>query len=135
VAIIAIDLGARRIGIATSDSGSIASPHSVMKNEGDIIQKISRLGEELGADEFVVGLPRRAHHSAAEQKFHDFAETLRQRSCKPVSLWDETLSTVEAAEMLRADGHSRRESKDRVDMVAAAVILQSFLDDRNGRTS
>ncbi|HEX8172586.1 MAG TPA: Holliday junction resolvase RuvX [Thermoanaerobaculia bacterium] len=134
MSIIGIDLGARRIGIAVSDSGIVATPHSVLRNEGDVIAKIERLAEELEAASFVVGLPRRMHASAAEQKFHDFAEQLRQRTCKPVVLWDESLSTVEASERLRASGRSRREAQQNIDMHAAAVILQSYLDDRHGRT-
>ncbi len=106
-----------------------------MKNEGDIVQKITRIGEELEATEYVVGLPLRTHSSASEVKYRQFADALRQRSCKPVTLWDESLSTVEAAEMLRSEGLSRRESKERIDMVAAAVILQSFLDDRSRSSS
>ncbi len=135
MSIIAIDLGSRRIGIATTSSGSIASPHSVMKNEGDVVQKITRIGEELEATEYVVGLPKRTHASASDAKYHQFADALRQRSCKPVTLWDESLSTVEAAERLRSDGLSRRESRERIDMVAAAVILQSFLDGSTRRSS
>jgi RNase H-fold protein (predicted Holliday junction resolvase) len=51
-------------------------------------------------------------------------------------LWDESLSTVEAAERLRASGRSRREAQKDIDMHAAAVILQSYLDDQaRGRSS
>jgi putative Holliday junction resolvase len=128
--IIAIDLGARRIGIAVSDSGIVASPHSVMRNEGDVIAKLTNLGRELEAETFVLGIPKRTHASAAEQKFHDFAEELRQKSCKPVVLWDESLSTVEAMERLRAGGKSRRDAQKDIDMHAAAVILQSWLDEQ-----
>lgn len=127
--IIAIDLGARRIGIAVSDSGVVASPHSVMRNEGDVIRKLTNLGRELEADTFVLGIPKRMHASAAEEKFRVFAEELRQKSCKPVVLWDESLSTVEAMERLRAGGKSRREAQKDIDMHAAAVILQSYLDE------
>lgn len=128
--IIGIDLGARRIGIAVSDSGLVAMPHSVMRNEGDIVAKIDRLGRELDANSFVVGLPRRTHSTSGEDKYRNFAEELRQKSCKEVVLWDETLSTVEAAERLRAAGRSRRDAQKDIDMHAAAVILQSYLDDR-----
>lgn len=128
--IIAIDLGARRIGIAVSDSGILASPHSVMRNEGDVAQKLTNLGRELEAETFVLGIPKRAHAGAAEQKFHDFAEELRQKSCKPVVLWDESLSTVEAMERLKAGGKSRRDAQKDIDMHAAAVILQSWLDEQ-----
>lgn len=130
----AIDLGSRRIGIAVSDSGVLASPHSVMRNEGDVVEKLARLAGELDAEELVVGIPRRTHASAGEQKFRDFAEALRQRTCKPVVLWDESLSTVEAMERLRAAGKTRRDAQRDIDMHAAAVILQSYLDDASRRS-
>lgn len=132
---LAIDLGTRRIGIAVSDSGSVATPHSVVRNEGDVIAKLETLARELEAETFVVGIPRRTHPSANDEKFRRFAETLRQRTCKEVVLWDEALTTVEAAERLRALGRSRRDAQRDIDMHAAAVILQSYLDDRAGRTS
>lgn len=133
--IVAIDLGARRIGIAVSDSGVVASPHSVMRNEGDVVEKLDRLGRELDAELFVVGIPRRTHASANDRKYADFAEALRQKTCKPVELWNESLSTVEAMERLRDSGKRRREAQKDIDMHAAAVILQSFLDDRQRRSS
>ena len=108
----------------------MATPHSIMRNEGDVVAKLTHLGNELGADGYVVGIPRRMHASASEQKFRDFAEALRQKSCKPVVLWDESLSTVEAAEGLRASGKRRREVQETIDMHAAAVILQSYLDEQ-----
>ena len=128
VSVIGIDLGARRIGIAVSNSGVVATPHSVLRNEGDVMAKLERLARELEAETFVVGIPK--HAKTNEQKFHDFAEALRQRTCKQVVLWDESLSTVEAMERLRAAGRNRREAQKDVDMHAAAVILQSYLDGR-----
>src|SRR5881397_619257 len=98
----AIDWGARRIGIAVSDSGSIATPHSVLRNEGDIVQKLANLARDLGAETIVVGIPRSAAIYA------ELAERLRQKTCKPVVLWDEALTTVEAAGHLRAAGRRRR---------------------------
>lgn len=130
--IIGLDLGARRIGIAVSDSGIMATPHSVMRNEGDVIARLERLARELEATSFVVGIPRRTHASASEEKFRDFAERLRQRTCKEVLLWDESLSTVEAAERLRATRRHRRDAQKDIDQYAAAVILQSYLDHVNG---
>ena len=86
------------------------------------------VGRELEAETFVVGVPK--HARTNEQKFQDFAEELRQRTCKQVVLWDESLSTVEAMERLRDAGRNRREAQKDVDMHAAAVILQSWLDRR-----
>lgn len=126
--IIGIDFGTRRIGIAVSASGVMATPHSVLRNEGDIVAKLAALGAELDAECFVLGIPRQAHSGASERKFHDLAAALRQKTCKPVVLWDESLSTVEAAEGLRAAGKSRRDAQKTIDMHAAAVILQSYLE-------
>ena len=114
-----------------SDSGLIATPHSVLRNEGDLPSRIDHLGRELDVVAFVVGIPRRTHASVSEQKYRDFADALRQKSCKPVILWDESLSTVEAAEQLRAAGRDRRQIEREVDMHAAAVILQSYLDEKD----
>ena len=133
-AILGVDLGGKRIGIAVSDSGIVATPHSVIRNEGDVVAKLERIALELDAQTFVVGIPRRAHASAAEEKYRVFADELRQRTCKAVVLWDESLSTVEAAERLRASGRSRRDAQKDIDMHAAAVILQSYLDDRARRS-
>ena len=135
MAIVGIDYGSRRIGVAVSESGEIATPHSVVRNEGDAVEKLAALGRELDAETFVVGIARLAHGTAGERRFRDFAESLRQRTCKEVVLWDEALSSVEAAENLRAAGRSRRDAEREIDMHAAAVILQSYLDDCARRAS
>lgn len=132
--IIGIDLGSRRIGIAVSESEVLATPHSVMRNEGDVAEKLADLGRQLEASMFVVGIPRRRHADPAEERYRTFAETLRQKSCKPVVLWDEALTTVEAAERLRTSGGRRRDARTEIDMHAAAVILQSWLDENVRRT-
>lgn len=118
----AIDYGARRIGIAVSDSGEIATPHSVIRNEGDVVEALAALAGRLGAETIVFGIPR------GSARYTDLAEQLRQKTCKPVVLWDEALTTVEAAEQLRAAGRRRRDAQREIDMHAAAAILQSYLD-------
>ena len=135
MSIIAIDYGGRRIGVAVSDSGTIATPHSVVRNEGEIIDKLARIAAELDAETIVVGIARRANSESGEQKFRDFAERLRQKTCKPVVLWDEALSTTEAARQLRESGTKRRDAQREIDMHAAAVILQSYLDAQARRAS
>jgi putative Holliday junction resolvase len=135
MSIVGIDFGARRIGVAVSDSGVVATPHSVLRNEGDVIEKIARVGGELDADLYVVGIARRATRAAGEERFRKFADALRQKTCKAVVLWDEALTTVEASEKLRAAGRSRRDAEREIDMHAAAVILQSYLDAQARRTS
>ncbi len=134
MSVVGIDYGGKRIGIAVSDSGVLASPHSVLANEGDVIDAVARVGAELGAEVYVVGVARRARTTAGEGKFERFADALRQKTCKPVVLWDETLSTVEAQERLRAGGGRKRSRQNEIDMYAAAVILQSYLDHAARRT-
>lgn len=129
---IGIDYGAKRIGVAVSDSGVLATPHSVVPNDAAALDKLDQLGRELEADVFVVGIARR-NDPRGEQRFRDFAERLRQRTCKRVVLWDEALSTVEAAARLREAGRNRRDAERSIDMHAAAVILQSYLDDTSRR--
>ena len=132
---IGIDYGGKRIGVAVSDSGVLASPHSVIANEGDVVAQLDRLGKELDVETWVVGIPRRARSHDGEAKFHRFADELRQRTCKPVLLWDETLTTVEAEERLRAGGRKGARRTEDIDMYAAAIILQSWLDEQSGRQS
>lgn len=134
MSIVGIDYGARRVGVAVSDSGIVATPHSVVRNEGDVVEKVARIGGELEADLYVVGIARRPKSGAGEERFRSFADALRQRTCKTVVLWDEALTTVEASEKLRAAGRSRRDAEREIDMHAAAVILQSYLDAEARRT-
>ncbi len=82
MSLIGIDYGGRRIGVAVSDSGILASPHSVIANDGDVIARLETLGRELGAEMFVVGVPRRARSTDGEAKFRRFAEELGQKTCK-----------------------------------------------------
>ena len=129
----AIDYGDRRIGVAVSESGVLASPHSVVPNAGDVIGKLAALASEIGAETIVVGIPRRQFKDAKQQVFRDFADRLRQKTCNDVVLWDEELTTADAAERLRASGRKRREAQRDIDMYAAAVILQSYLDELHRR--
>lgn len=132
--LVGIDYGGRRVGIAVSESGVLASPHSVIRNDDQMIDRIARVAEEIQADTIVVGVARRSLSNAGEDKFQRVADKLRQKTCKSVVLWDETLSTVEAAERLRSSGRKSKGQGD-IDMYAAAIILQSYLDHLAGRTS
>ena len=130
---LAIDWGGRRIGVAVSDSDVLATPHSVIANEGDVVEKLARLADEVGAETIVVGIAHRSQSHAGEQKFRELADALRQKTCKMVVLWDESFSTIDAERRLRSAGRRMRETKHAIDMYAAAVILQSYLDRHAGR--
>ena len=133
MSILGIDYGTRRIGVAVSESGVLATPHSVVPNEGNVVDALAKLANDLDATTIVVGLPRRPSGDS-EKKFRYFAAMLRKRTGKDVVLWDETLTTVDAAERLRAAGRNRREAQRDIDKAAAAVILQSYLDEQRGRS-
>lgn len=136
----AIDLGSRRVGVAVSSSGLIASPHKVLQHPGDeqrLIETLSELAEEVEASEIVLGVPAGQRHDAASirSRFESFAAKLRQQSCREVVLWDESYSTAEAASLAKEVGTSRRKQRSRIDMDAATVILQSYLDELHRRSS
>jgi putative Holliday junction resolvase len=101
----------------------------VIRNEGDVVGALARLAADLDAETIVLGLPRRQHADRREQMFRDLAERLRQKTCKEVVLWDESLSTAEASDRVRQTGRNRRDAQREIDMHAAAVILQSYLDE------
>ncbi len=140
MALLGIDMGARRVGIAVSESGVLATPHSVIANRGDleeVIDSIAQIAEHYAVDTIILGVPRtrRMDASHTEARFENLAETLRQRTCKQVILWDEALTTVEASSRLRAAGRKGQKLQSRVDMEAASIILQSYIDARTGRAT
>ena len=132
MSIAALDYGGKRIGIAISDSGILATPHKVIPNDANTLEKLDQLARTLGVETWVVGIAKRTRTRDGEARFRGFAEELRQKTCRPVVLWDETLSTVAAEERLRQGGRKAARTSD-IDMYAAAVILQSYLDERSRR--
>ena len=137
---VGIDFGSKRIGIATSESLELATPHSTIRYSGAVeeaIDKLARLVSELDADLLVLGVPRggRKDGEAIEQRFEAIAAKLRERSGREVVLWDESHSTVEAASRRRERGRHWKSYRDEIDREAAAVILQSYLDERARRLS
>ena len=131
---LALDLGSRRIGVAVCDSaGTLATPYDTVHRTGDAgrdRQAVAALVAESSADVVVVGLPRSLDGSdgpAAVQARAEAAE-LADALDVPVTLWDERLTTVMAERSLASSGVRGRRRRDVVDRVAAAVILQSWLD-------
>jgi putative Holliday junction resolvase len=156
-----LDVGDRRTGVAISDpQGILAGPLTVLdsRDEDALIKEILKLVEQHRAERIVVGLPRRLSGEIGEQasKVTAFTEKLlwraKQRNLNQldVQLWDERLST-RAAERLKTEaggqrGDSRfrgkrgarnrnRVVKAEVDAIAAAFILQGFLDSQHSRNA
>ena len=130
--LLGLDVGDRRIGIAVSDETQlIATPHSVYTRVGygPDCRHIARLYGELGCVGVVSGLPLNMDGSAGFQaeKVRAFAAKLEEAGL-PVAFQDERLCTVSAHEALIEGGMRREARKGTVDKVAAAVILQQYLD-------
>jgi putative Holliday junction resolvase len=129
---IGIDLGSKRIGVALS-SGTLATPYEVVARSGDRRRdhrRIAELADEAEADLVVVGVPLSLDGTVgpAAQRALDEVEQLAEVVGRPVETWDERLSTVTAERSLIAQDLRAPARRRVVDKVAAAVILQSWLD-------
>lgn len=128
---LALDLGERRIGVAISDAlGMVARPLEIFSRtsrKADFAH-IGALVATHQAGAVVVGLPLNMDGSEGRQAawVRDYSAALAETLTVPVHLWDERLTSEEAEEILRAQGKST--AKGTIDAVAAAVILQSYLD-------
>src|SRR5262245_16507150 len=131
--VLGIDAGERRLGLALSDETRLlATPLRVLDRKAGlapVLDAIRGLVQRGGVVELVVGLPLNADGSAGRQakRAQDFARVAERVVGVPVRMWDERLSTREAEAIVRAQGRSTRSRKD-IDAVAAAVILQDYLD-------
>ena len=138
--IMALDVGERRIGVAISDLLRIvARSFGVITRDTDesAITQIEELIVEQQVGRLVVGFPRSLSGEVGPQAkaVEDFADQLQAAVDVPLEMWDERLSTVTAARMLRERGQSARDQKETIDAVAAAVILQDYLDAQQMRAS
>jgi putative holliday junction resolvase len=139
VRVLALDLGTKRIGVAVSDlTGTIATPRTVLDRTGQVAQdhrRIAALVAEEEAELVVVGLPLSMDGSVgrAAQAAIDEAAALAEVVGVPVETFDERLTSVSANRSLLEARMSREARRRLVDKVAAAVILQTWLDARSGR--
>ena len=143
-----LDVGDKRTGVAISDPhGILATPLTVLASEDEdaVIDEVLKLVEQYKAGRIVVGLPRRLNGELGEQaqKIRAFTEKLSQHSKVDIQMWDERLSTKAAERLMMEAGgkggklRSRAKRKTKsynssakatVDAMAAAFILQGFLD-------
>ncbi len=133
-----IDFGERRIGIALS-SGSVASPIETVQRSGDQAvdhRKILGIAAEWEVDTLVVGLPLSLDGSegVAAQLVRSEIEELAAATSIPVVPYDERLTTVTATRLLQEGSVPGRSQRQMVDQVAAAVMLQAWLDRQAAQT-
>jgi putative Holliday junction resolvase len=139
--VLGIDTGERRVGVALSDElRLLASPLTVLhrqpKGLAAVLDALAGIVRREDVREMVIGLPLNADGSEGRQarRAHDFARVAEKVIGIPVRLWDERLSTREAEAIVRAQGRNLRRVRQRgeLDAVAAAAILQDFLDHGEG---
>lgn len=136
MAVLGIDLGSRRIGLAISDeSERIALPAGIIESRGREadLAAIRSLVAERGVRRIVVGLPLRmsGRPGPEAEAARAFAATLARELGLPVDTLDERWSTVEAERILRETGQSRRKRRSgAADTLAATLLLRTFLERR-----
>ncbi|HMA96813.1 MAG TPA: Holliday junction resolvase RuvX [Polyangiaceae bacterium] len=129
----AIDLGTTRIGFAVSDElGQLAHPRPYLPaaSSGQLVEKLATLAQQEQIQVFVVGLPRTldGREGPLARRARKVAAALKRRIGCRVVLVDERLSTAQAHSQLMTLGFDAKERKGKVDSVAAALLLQTFLD-------
>ena len=130
-----VDLGHVRTGLAISDSGGfLASSLCVIEERNDdrLVEKIIARARENRAERIVVGLPKNMDGSEGEsaQRARQIAERITEESGIPTVMQDERGTTITAHAYLSAGEVYGKRRKQRVDAVAASIILQDYLDSR-----
>ena len=133
--IMAIDLGDAHTGIAISDpTGLLAGFTTVLhtRRMEDAAAQAWALAQDHAVEEIVLGHPVNMDGTLGprSQKTRDFQALLRQTSGLPVTLWDERRTTVDAHRILGEQGIRAKNRKDKIDSVAATLILEGYLDFR-----
>jgi putative Holliday junction resolvase len=134
MAILGLDVGEKRIGVALAE-GLLTIPLTVIDRtvEETDMELIMALVEEYRAERIVVGLPRLMNGDIGTQAEEtlSFSGALAEHVDIPVDTWDERLSTVTAERLLIDTGMKRKKRKGKLDAMAAAIILQAYLDGTN----
>jgi putative Holliday junction resolvase len=131
--LIGLDIGERRVGVAVSDElHVIASPVESVDLKRGGMQALLAVIERYNPERIIVGLPTgmSGREGPQAKAVREFVKQLRETITTPITFWDERMTTSIAQQALITSGRRRRARKERVDAVAAAVILQSYLDSR-----
>ena len=132
-----VDVGDRRIGIAVEDElGLMAHARDPLdaRDRKRAVREVLAMVEDDAITDLVVGLPldMRGHEGDAAKKARAFAQALADATPCTVHLFDERLTTVEAHRRLREAGKKQKDTRGIIDGVAAATLLQAWLDGRRG---
>ncbi|MFA5238526.1 MAG: Holliday junction resolvase RuvX [Phycisphaerae bacterium] len=132
----AIDYGGKRTGLAICDSAeTIASPLAVIEGQKELIKKIVDIVKSEGVEAIVLGLPLNMDDSKGPQveRVNRFAEQLKAHLDIPIHFQDERLTSFSAEGKLAPAELTRKKKKKRLDAIAAAEILDAFLQQKNDR--
>ena len=132
-----LDLGTKTLGISKSDSmGIIASSYKLLKFENEdynsLIEPLKEIIINEKIDKLVLGLPKNMDNSLgfASERSLNFKKLIEDSINIEVILQDERLSSVEANNLMISNDTSRKKRKEKVDSLAATIILQRYLDQR-----
>ena len=135
-----LDLGTKTLGIALSDlTKTISSPVKIIRfEEGEVIKTIPELKElinEFNVEKIILGFPKNMNNTVGEsgERTIVFKRLLEQEFNIPVIMQDERLTTVEATNYMLGADMSRKKRKEKIDSLAANIILQTYLDKEKGR--
>ncbi len=134
--IMGLDYGSKTVGVALSDELLLTAQAKEIirrKEENKLRRTLARIEEliqEFGVEKIVLGLPLNMDQTPSErsQLCLEFKDKIERRTGIPVIMWDERLTTVEADEIMDEVGIKGRDRKEYVDMIAAQIILQDYLD-------
>jgi putative Holliday junction resolvase len=131
--ILALDHGTKRIGVAVSDeTKTIAQPLEYIPAEpfAGFLDRLKQLIREKEVSLILIGLPRNmdGSYGPAAEKVQTFVGVLAGAITVPIKMWDERLTSAQANRILIQGGVRRDKRKEKVDKMAAAILLQSYLD-------
>lgn len=132
--IIALDVGSKRIGVATVNTiALVSSPYKTIENNKQVFEAIKKISQEFNTKEIVVGLPRGldGQETAQTKYVRDFCESIHNKTGLNVHFQDEALTSKKAEQELADRGVSY--NKADVDALAAAFILDDYIEDNRNR--
>lgn len=123
MAILSLDLGEKRVGVAISRSGIVAEPLMTLEFDSDFFKKLKEICEVRGVEKIIIGLPKSLGGGVSEQERRTklMAKKIKEETKKEIEFIDERFTTKMAKERVK---------KDRVDEESAVIVLQSYLDSK-----
>ncbi len=130
--LLAIDYGEVRVGIALSDPLRIISkPYIVLSNNENLLEEIQKIIRKESVGKIILGLPLNLQGEDSKKtiEVREFKQTLADFIDIPIEFYDERYTTSEATDVLKKMGYDSKQRRKVIDMMAASIILKSYMDD------